>query len=931
MKNHRRPANVAATLGALAVFAFTAALVAPTPAGAQAERVADLNTGRGPTTDSHPREFALLDGISYFAACEHRHGCELWRSDGTTAGTRRVADVCPGPCDSRPSQLFGHAGILYFSADDGQHGREPWRHDPQAGTTTLIVDARPGSRSSDPANFRATTGGAPAGSVLFRARDTDVVASNWGDALWLVQPDGGAAELPLGLERIGAVAPVGPRVFLSAEDPKAGEGQELWVANLTASPPAVQRVRDIAPGSAESGINLMRALPTRNGVVFRADDGLAGAEPWFSDGTGAGTVRIADINPGPSSSFVREILPTAGGSVFFLADDGAGGQSRRDLWLAFGSPFTTIQVRDFPNSLASNLAIAGNSLFFLADEGTGRGREFWVSGGLPQTTFPVASSFPQDFLQSIAHAVVGDHYYVASGANLYRTAGDAGSTRRVGPLNEETAFIRALHGRDDGVLFAIDKLDGVGEELFGSRLSEPTFAGIVRDIHDATGNSDPRLFMALANAPVFAAFDEKNFELLRRIDADGDVALLLPPGERLLLNRFTTVVTRSGPATLFAKDFQERIWRSDGSAAGTALALDPSQPPFDIDNANVRCIDALSPQDLLLLIEENGVPALWRSDGTAAGSERLLGPDDLPPGTQLEDRPCPVRLGEQTLFAARRDDIGIELFRNNGTPGHSALVRDIAPGAIDALDGTTFRVAAGRLFFTANSDGDDYDGDIELWVSDGTGQGTFRLRDIHPTGSSLPHSIIAHGADVAFAARSDEAGHQLWISDGTLAGTRALTNATPQAEHFDLPFDETFGPAIASDGARLFFVATLIGDGGGSHLFTSDGEVDGHRRIRPVDAAAAIAPQQLSVVAGAGVVFAGYSDAHGRELWFSDGSDAGTFLAADVEPGAAGGGPLNLAVLSDGVYFSADDGVVGREPWRLPLPRPETIFANSFE
>jgi ELWxxDGT repeat protein len=82
-------------------------------------------------------------------------GSELWRTDGTAAGTFPLMDINPGPAHSSPSLPTFHDGLLYFTADDGTAGRELWVTDGTPNGTRRLTDINPGPAHSSPSAFTA--------------------------------------------------------------------------------------------------------------------------------------------------------------------------------------------------------------------------------------------------------------------------------------------------------------------------------------------------------------------------------------------------------------------------------------------------------------------------------------------------------------------------------------------------------------------------------------------------------------------------------------------------------------------------------------------------------------------------------------------------------------------------------------------------------
>lgn len=235
-----------------------------------------------------PRETWTSPSRFVFGAySDAEHGSELWETDGTPAGTHLLRDLCPGACSGFHYGLLALADRLYFSGDDGTGALEAWKTDGTEAGTRLVQSFPP----------------APAGSVLF-----GIGPPAGGRLLFGVSSFSGLAQEvtlwrssgePGGTTPIATVAvdsgfrgiPVGPGLLFTARDDRGGE---LWKSDGTTA--GTGRLADIAPedlgGSAPYGF-----MPVGNRVLFFADDGVSGWEPWISDGTAAGTRRVAQLAP----------------------------------------------------------------------------------------------------------------------------------------------------------------------------------------------------------------------------------------------------------------------------------------------------------------------------------------------------------------------------------------------------------------------------------------------------------------------------------------------------------------------------------------------------------------------------------------------------------------------------------------------------------
>ena len=98
----------------------------------------------GPSGTNYPF-FCVSNNQLFFAAGDGVHGVELWKTDGTNAGTILVKDISTDSIyGSQPAFLTNYNNELYFTAYDAAYGTEIWKSDGTEGGTVLFKDIIPG-------------------------------------------------------------------------------------------------------------------------------------------------------------------------------------------------------------------------------------------------------------------------------------------------------------------------------------------------------------------------------------------------------------------------------------------------------------------------------------------------------------------------------------------------------------------------------------------------------------------------------------------------------------------------------------------------------------------------------------------------------------------------------------------------------------------
>ena len=252
------------------------------------------------------------------------------------------------------------------------------------------------------------------------------------------------------------------------------------------------------------------------------------------------------------------------------------------------------------------------------------------------------------------------------------------------------------------------------------------------------------------------------------------------------------------------------------------------------------------------------------------------------------------------FFTADDGVHGRELWATDGTPSGTRMVRDIVPGSASSAPHSLARLDDTRAIFVA-------DGDI--WTSDGTAAGTIRL-DGFADGALVPSGIteltqIAPGK-VLFSATAPGLGQELWITDGTAEGTRLVRDIFPGANaETGEPFSSAPSQITAVAGGRAVFFATTAEHG--RELWGTDGTADGTRLLADTEPGSESgAVGAIRTMPNGKALFAPRTAEHGREPWVSDGTVSGTFKLADIRPGPTDSFLVQQQPLPDGRYgFSA--------------------------
>ena len=125
---------------------------------------------------------------------------------------------------------------------------------------------------------------------------------------------------------------------------------------------------------------------------------------------------------------------------------------------------------------------------------------------------------------------------------------------------------------------------------------------------------------------------------------------------------------------------------------------------------------------------------------------------------------------------------------------------------------------------------------------------------------------------------------------------------------------------VVAVGTKVFFTAK--DNAHGEELWLSDGTVAGTRMVKDINPGAEASNPSWLCVLGNLCFFAATTPAAGAELWVSDGTEAGTKMVMDIYPGATSSAPIQLTAFGNKLLFFAMDEESEAMP-KMDLTVPE--------
>lgn len=471
---------------------------------------------------------------------------------------------------------------------------------------------------------------------------------------------------------------------------------------------------------------------------------------------------VKDVNPTAWNLNLNCSFREMNGKVYYVFTDELSGKN--GIYVSDGTSSGTSKVTPENVNVDGHLIIGGNKIYFFASDGT-NGKEPWVSDGTvtgtkmlknihsntTDTDFGLINSTFISADENKAFFIANDG---ATGDELWVTDGTPGGTVLVkdiftGSKGSQIQVAPSAMGTNmkDGKLyfFALDGSEGF--TVYGKEpwVSDGTSAGtfMLKDINPGFNGSSE-----LANIKHFIEYKGKMY--------------------------FFSIGTSISGGGLF---------ETDGTTEGTKLIFSTSF--YRIDEFKVH-------NNLLYFTYSDG-PSLYTTDGTAEGTKLLA----VIPDAQLNNLgTCQMVVVNNNLYLrAVSKTLGSELFKLNES-NQIVNVKDIWTGISNGVSGNIYpdkkvlQVYDNKIWFLG-TDGSAM-GSMQVWNSDGTGNGTVALTPLNGDGgwaggNGNNYNLFASSFGVFMIYNNSITGPELYFYNAIKTGLNNIEMPNQQVSVYPVP------------------------------------------------------------------------------------------------------------------------------------------------
>lgn len=830
------------------------------------------------SVSSAPVNFTLSNNYVFFEAKDSNTVYQLWRTDGTPQGTIQLSQFSFTANSANAFKLTAITGGIFFVADDGSHGLEIWSSDGSISNTKMVADISPGTDSS------------------------------------------------FGVNSIIQAIPVAGKYYFSANT--AATGNELWVTDGTTAGTTI--AVDIVPGTTSSNPLFMTAFNGK--ILFVAGTPAEGLEPWISDGTTIGTELLRNISGGSGNSQISSFL-VAGTKAYFYAKASSEAQiyetdgtpTNTVLASSIDGGFATTAAMFYTsNGLIFHMGMRVSPATFGL-------HAYNVSSTVNTFLLAATAGYLMDAKEMGGFLYVR-LLTITEGVELFKIDLTTLAVSLVKDINPGIGFGLGSILNVNAAKLLIMATDGTsGYDLWETDGTGPGTNKVKDMLAGSLVANNTRLswFNNLKIGSYFYFYYSVPNDLTRMWRSDGTTggttALPLSPATVTNLYYSDVGFVTSFSDKLIIKsltvDYGHELWSLNSTNSALGLLKDISNTINTLMAAHIQNFFVFQNKLFFNAIDPVNGETLWSSDGTAAGTQMAL---DTVVGAQTGSPQNVVpfaSFNNNLYFRAHDNTNGNEIWTSNGSVGSGSVLKDISAGTLStSLEMSNTVEINGKLLMALNT----ATNGAEIWETNGTAGTTNLLKEINAAAASGLSTLGLTGATVGnehyFSATDGTTGFELWKTNGTSAGTVFVKDINPG------PTSSLIKAFAALDGKFVFAASDGVA---GQELWVSDGTATGTVLLMDIDPGSpsglvspylAFVPFTMNGKKTA--LFFARNALSGSEPWITDGTVAGTYRLKDINPGSKDSGSLvydsgfyKTSLWNEKMYFLADDGTNGREVW----------------